>query len=197
MQFLMQEYALIRGKIQSLRSGGKPVVAALDGNSGAGKSTLAAHLAADLDAAVFHMDDYFLPPELRTPERLSIPGGNIDAERFCAEIIRGIRSAEEFGYQVFSCRDNSYTKQRARRAPIYILEGVYSLHPMWQAAVDLKLFLSVSPEEQVERILRRNGPEALQTFREKWIPMENRYFEAFRIPECCDFVICTDQDASV
>ncbi|MBS7324987.1 MAG: (d)CMP kinase, partial [Angelakisella sp.] len=37
-------------------------VIALDGRAAAGKSTLAAALAETLQAAVIHMDDFFLPP---------------------------------------------------------------------------------------------------------------------------------------
>ena len=52
-------------------------VIALDGRAAAGKSTLAAALAETLQAAVSHMDDFFLPLALRTPQRLAQPGGNI------------------------------------------------------------------------------------------------------------------------
>ena len=43
------------------------VIAAIDGRCGAGKSTLAAQLQAQLSCRVFHMDDFFLRPEQRTP----------------------------------------------------------------------------------------------------------------------------------
>ena len=52
-----------------------PVVIALDGRAASGKSTAAAILSEALGAGVVAMDDFFLPPELRTPERLSQPGG--------------------------------------------------------------------------------------------------------------------------
>ena len=46
-------------------------VIALDGRAAAGKSTLAAALAETLQAAVIHMDDFFLPLALRAPQRLA------------------------------------------------------------------------------------------------------------------------------
>ena len=46
-------------------------------------------------------------------------------------------------------------------------------------------------EEQLQRILRRNGPEKLQMFRERWIPMENKYFEAFEIEKKSMVIDCT------
>ena len=39
------------------------------------------------ELAVIHMDDFFLQPQMRTPGRLSEPGGNVDYKRFCLEVI--------------------------------------------------------------------------------------------------------------
>ena len=33
------------------------------------------------------MDDFFLRPEQRRPERFAEPGGNVDRERFAAEVL--------------------------------------------------------------------------------------------------------------
>ena len=69
-------------------------VIALDGRAAAGKSTLAAALAETLQAAVIHMDDFFLPPALRTPQRLDRPGGNIHYERFAEEVLPRLRGGQ-------------------------------------------------------------------------------------------------------
>lgn len=50
-------------------------VIALDGRAGAGKSTVAKLLAYVLDAGVAYMDDFFLPPSMRSVERLKQAGG--------------------------------------------------------------------------------------------------------------------------
>ena len=73
--------------------GGRAVIA-IDGMAASGKSNLAARLAEELDGCVIHMDDFFLPPELRTQERLSSPGGNVHYERFEAEAGEEILSME-------------------------------------------------------------------------------------------------------
>ena len=70
--------------IWPLARGGRPAVVAIDGRCGSGKTSLAALIAALFPCNVFHMDDFFLPPALRTPERLSQPGGNVDRERMLA-----------------------------------------------------------------------------------------------------------------
>ena len=55
---------------------------AIDGMSASGKSTLAQEVADKYGGSVVHMDDFFLPAELRTNKRLETPGGNIHYERF-------------------------------------------------------------------------------------------------------------------
>ena len=46
-------------------------VVAIDGKCTSGKTTLASKLAELYDCNMFHMDDFFLRPEQRTPERFA------------------------------------------------------------------------------------------------------------------------------
>ena len=57
-------------------------IIAIDGRCAAGKTTLAARLAKELGGDVIHMDDFFLPLELRTEERF----GRRSAEASPAEM---------------------------------------------------------------------------------------------------------------
>ena len=59
----------------------------IDGPCGSGKSTLADALSDALSAPIIRMDDFFLPHALKTPQRLAIPGGNVDLERLMQEVI--------------------------------------------------------------------------------------------------------------
>ena len=68
---------------------GRPALAAIDGRCGSGKSTLAGLAAHRLGCPLFHMDDFFLPPALRTPERYAASGGNVHYERVEAELLCG------------------------------------------------------------------------------------------------------------
>lgn len=70
-------------------------ILAIDGNCCAGKSKFAAQLAERFSATVFHMDDFFLRPEQRTAERLAAPGGNVDHERFRAEVLLPLTRGED------------------------------------------------------------------------------------------------------
>lgn len=162
------------------------VTVAIDGMCGSGKSTLGRVLAEIYDCNLFHMDDFFLQPEQRTPERLAEPGGNVDYERFQKEILAHLADQEGFTYQVYNCGiqalDEFVTVPHKR---LNIIEGAYSCHPYFGAPYDLQFFCKISSEEQIRRILKRNGPEMLERFKQMWIPMENRYFQTFEIEKKC------------
>ena len=51
--------------------------------------------------------------------------------------------------------------------------------------------MTVPPEVQRERILKRSGPVMLRRFVEEWIPLEELYFSSFRIEEQSQIRICT------
>jgi hypothetical protein len=166
------------------------VIIAIDGNSGAGKSTLAAFIA-DVydDCNIFHMDDFFLTPELRTEERLNEVGGNVDYVRFKKEVIGGLKSGMEFCYRKYDCQQGTF-RESVKVIPkrLNIIEGSYSMHPTLRASYDLKIFLHVDTEEQSRRVLKRNGPKMHEIFISRWIPLENRYFTEMRIKEQSDLV---------
>jgi uridine kinase len=165
-------------------------IIAIDGNCTAGKTTLAKKIADEFGMQIIHTDDFFLPFEMRTHERLNTAGGNFHYERFIEEVCGGIISGKPFEYRVFSCKTGNYdeTVTVDPQKPI-IVEGAYSLHPEIPDIYDAKIFMSVDYETQLERILERNGKDALEVFRSKWIPFENRYFDAFGIKDKCDIVI--------
>jgi uridine kinase len=158
----------------------------IDGCCGAGKTTLAAALSDAFGGApVIHMDDFFLPFSLRTPERLAQPGGNVHHERFAQEVLAGLESGGGFSYRRFHCADGSFCpKHCPGGSPLIIIEGSYSLHPAfqpaWQRLGAVTVFLSVDEEEQLRRIARRS-PEKLQAFVDKWIPLEKNYFQGYDI----------------
>ncbi len=169
--------------------GGRAVIA-IDGMAASGKSTLAARLAEELDGCVIHMDDFFLPPELRTQERLSSPGGNVHYERFEAEVAEALRSGRDFEYGVFDCSRMEITASRRIKAGgLVIVEGAYALRPELRDIYDMKIFMKIDSGLQEQRITARNGSEKAKTFKEKWIPMEMAYFKAFDVEKAADAVI--------
>ena len=179
----------ITDKIDALLERGENVVVAIDGSCTAGKTTLAAHLATKYDCCLIHMDDFFLRPEQRTPERFAQPGGNVDYERFREELLIPLQSGEAFSYRPFDCGSFTLAEPVAvTPKQLNIIEGTYCLHPHFGDVYDFKIFLSASSETQRQRILKR--PAFLhRRFFEEWIPMENRYFDHHQILRHCDLVL--------
>ncbi len=155
-------------------------VVAIDGRAAAGKSTLAQVLRDVAGAAVVHADDFFLPPEMRTEERIgakAAPGGNVHYERIQAEVLPNLRRDEAFGYRVFDCAAMRYGGTRVvPKAEIRVVEGSYVSHPALGNYADVMVFADVEQDEQMRRIEKRNGSRAAINFKNKWIPMEERFF---------------------
>ncbi|MBQ8389890.1 MAG: hypothetical protein IJX52_02795 [Oscillibacter sp.] len=169
---------------------GRPLLVAIDGGAGSGKSTLAGELQRIYDCPVFHMDDFFLRPHQRTPERLDTPGGNVDHERFLSEVLLPWSRGETVRYRRWDCHAQAFCPTaELPPAPLAIVEGSYSCHPALREHYGLTVFLSVSPALQRRRIEGRNAPEVRQRFFDLWIPLEQRYFEAFNIPGHCDLTL--------
>ena len=168
------------------------VVLGIDGHSGAGKSTLAQNLAGHYGAAVISMDHFYLPADLRTPERICSPGETIHWERMLSEVAPHLRAGKAFSYQVFDCGAMCYTHSvQIHAAPLVIVEGCYALHPNLADVYNLRVFLCCSPAVQRERILKRNITNATQFF-ERWIPLENAYFKRYGMPNQDHMVINTE-----
>ena len=55
----------------------------------------------------------------------------------------------------------------------------------------MTVFLTCEAEEQRRRLLNREGPEGLPNFLEKWIPLEEHYFEGVGLPAAGDLVLDT------
>ena len=162
-------------------------VVAIDGMCASGKSTLAAFLASVFDCNVIHVDDFFLPLEKRTAERLAEIGGNMDRERL-AEVLEGAVRGD-FSYRPYQCWRGALGDELAFEAkPLLIVEGSYSMHHELCRYYDIRVFSQISAEEQLARIESRN-PELVSSFVNEWIPMENRYFEGMNTAENADFVI--------
>ena len=185
----MDRLEVITQHINRLLEQKQKVIAAIDGKCTSGKTTLAARLAEIYDCNVLHMDDFFLRPEQRTPERFAQVGGNVDYERFHREVLLPLLSGKEFSYRPFDCK--TFTLSDPVQVPdkkLTIIEGSYSMHPHFGNPYDLKIVLTVDTQTQCQRVLER--PAFLQErFLTQWIPMENRYFECFSIFDNADIIL--------
>lgn len=180
--------------IETLVAQGKgPVIVAVDGRCASGKTTFAARCAQVFsDCSLFHMDDFFLPFAKRTPERLAQPGGNVDYERALEEVFAPLSRGEDVELRAFDCSDGSF--RPAVTCPfrrLNIVEGSYSHHPALAGYSQVKIFLTCSPETQLDRLAVRESSESLENFKTRWIPMEERYFAALDVQAGSQVVVDT------
>jgi len=168
-----------------------PFTLVMDGRSGSGKSCFAACLQAVFQASIVHMDDFFLPPARKTPERLAQPGANVDLERFAAEVSPSLRTGQQITYRPYSCQTGVLCQPITLPvSQLVVVEGVYSMNPALDFPYDASIFLTVAPEIQSARILQRNGADMLRRFQQEWIPLEEMYFSALQVPDRAD--LCYD-----
>ena len=162
------------------------VLVAIEGGSASGKTTLGELLQSVYGCPVFH-------PEQRTEARFAQPGGNVDRERFLEEVLIPLRGGKPVDYRRFDCATFTVAPpQRIEPGTLNIVEGAYSMHPDLAPYYDLSVFLAISAEKQRERILKRNAPAQAKQFFDRWIPFEQRYFDALDVQNRCDLVLSAD-----
>ncbi len=180
--------------IDSLPNSSTPFLIAVDGRCASGKTTLSQALSSRIGCPVVHMDHFFLPPSMRTPERLSQPGGNVDRERFAEEVLAPLKAGLglPFSYRPFDCHARDFGAPiEIPASSAVIVEGSYACHPELVDAYDLRVFMTVSPEVQAARISARNGEASARIFATRWIPLEEAYFSAFGVSDLCEMVFDT------
>ena len=174
---------ILRELLQRIRTQDHPLIT-IDGPCASGKTTLAKQLAEALPAAVVHTDDYVIPHALKTAERLAVPGGNCDAERLVREVVMPWKCRLPVRMRRYDCKtDRLLPEEWLPEKDVLILEGSYCNLPAIRQESDLRIFLEISREEQQARLRQRETPESLRRFDERWIPLENAYFTAYRLPD--------------
>lgn len=171
-------------KIQRLLADKERVIVAIDGMAASGKTTLAGELDRIFSATVIHMDDFFLPTELRTAERYAQIGGNVHYERFIDEVLKPLQGHDMLAFRRFDCHSMAYSiVEPFYPKQLIIVEGAYALHPKFGRYYDMPIVLRIEADEQKKRILARNGTDGWKNFEQRWIPMENAYLSELRSPQ--------------
>lgn len=156
----------------------------LDGPCCGGKTTMAEMLSRVLDAAVIHMDDFYVPHAQKTAERLSMPGGNADVERLCSELLEPWLMHGEAAYRPYCCREDRLLDPISIPArKVTVIEGCYSNLPAIRSHADVRLFLRIDADEQRQRLLMREGAAGVPAFERRWLPLEQAYFTAYSLPD--------------
>lgn len=191
-QNLLMKLTNVISSITELQLTKHHLVIAIDGMCASGKSSIGEVLGRYFPSRIIHMDDFFLPYNLRTKARYDEIGGNIDYDRFKTEVIDNLD--KNICYKPYDCKTNTFSKEKSLPlCDITIIEGSYALNPKFGEYYDLSVFVEVSSNEQIERIKIRNGISQVTIFKDKWIKFENNYFEYFNIKERTNFIINTSE----
>lgn len=179
-------YDELFGKMEELRGTYNAFAVAIDGMAGAGKTTLAAYLSKKYGAPVVHLDDFRLPPAERPKGWETIPGGDVDFERFEEEIVAPWMEKRPLVYTTVDPVTGEMLDRRALPdGQMFLFEGTYIMHPMIRDFFDLRLFVRVGAEEQARRLAAakvRAG--ALPT--ETRLDLERAYFDAYMTEALAD-----------
>ena len=175
----------IRRHLEERRnSDAERLLVTIDGPCASGKTTLAEKLAAGFDATVVRTDDYVIPHAQKTPERLAIPGGNCDSDRLVREVVAPWKRGDPVITRRYDCRnDRLLPEEKLPDGRMLILEGSYCNLPVIREYADVRVFVNTPWEIRKERLIRRESPKYLQMFYDRWIPLEDNYFEAYGLPD--------------
>ncbi len=188
-RILRDEYAIyfpVIYRVEECLLRSERVTIAIDGPCGGGKSSLAALLADLFPSRVLHMDDYYLPLQQRSPGWETTPCDNMDLQRFLHQALLPASRGEAIAYQPYSCQEGRLLETRMLpAAPLTIVEGSYSHHPLLAPHYDLKIYLYCHHREQLKRLQRRESTH-LDAYLQRWIPLEETYFRACHVVLQCD-----------
>lgn len=164
---------------------------AIEGCCGAGKTTFANLAASEFGCEIIPMDWYYLPFCKRIPDWKTVPGENMDFERFDLEVARNRDAGSAFLIRRYDPKNDCFTDKKMidPKRPI-IVEGSYCRHPKVRLHYDGTMYIRCSPQTQEARLLQREK-ENYQGFADLWIPLEAAYSRLYRIEENSDIVVET------
>ena len=85
------------------------------------------------------------------------------------QVLAPLSRGEPARFSPYRCHTGAYGPPVSLSpAPLVLVEGVYALHPA---------------------LRDRGGPELLARFQGEWVPLEDRYFQACRVRDCCQLVL--------
>jgi uridine kinase len=162
----------------------------IDGPGGAGKSSLCAALAAlDSRITIVHMDDFFVPPDQRTPPVDEV-GRQIDWRRVIEQVVAPLANGKRGRYQRFDWDSQALEEWHDVPATgIVLLDGVYSTREEIAPFLDQRTWVSVARDLGIERGIDRDGEESRDWWYTDWLEDEDRYILTERPEDLADVVI--------
>ena len=137
----------------------------IDGPDAAGKTTLANALAALTGLPRLCADDFLAPPEVRYAR------GPLDPDGYYADAF-----------------DLAALRRAVESHDTVIADGVFLFRPELDDLWDVRIYLDVDPDEQLRRVLARDGADTLERYDKRYRPAYDAYKRAVRPHEIADVV---------
>ncbi len=146
------DYQNLLSNLSELSSG---QIIAIDGPAGAGKTTLANQLAVDIaNSEVIHIDDLYQGWSDAFSARLSAS--------VISQILLPISQKMDFNYDIYDWHSNKFHKSKVvPKDKIYILDGVGAGQKQYRPYLTKIIWLNISDEIGLSRVLQRDGTEIL------------------------------------
>jgi uridine kinase len=146
------DYQNLLSNLSELSSG---QIIAIDGPAGSGKTTLANQLAADIaDVEIIHVDDLYQGWSDAFSARLTAS--------VISQILLPISQKLDFNYEIYDWRSNKFLKSKlVSKSKIYILDGVGAGQRQYRPFLAKIIWLNISDEIGLSRVLQRDGAEIL------------------------------------
>lgn len=160
--------------VERARAGRALTLVGIGGHGASGKSTLASLIP---DAQVVSTDGFW-------------DGSGFAIDRVRSEVIDPLLTGREARFTAWDWAAQRPGGVRSI-APtgVVVVEGVCALHRTLRDAYEVRLWVDAPVELRLERGVARDGEQARSTWRDLWIPREERYVERDRPIECAHLVV--------
>jgi uridine kinase len=142
------QYQTLLSNLEHLKNGD---LIAIDGPAGSGKSTLAKSLLRDIpNSIIIAVDDLYDGWADAFSPRLTA--------RVIEQVLEPISKNQDFRYDIYDWHKAKFVKSKViSRDQVYILEGVCAGHQQFRGFIDVLIWLDVSDEIGLARVLDRDG----------------------------------------
>ncbi len=158
---------------------GECIVITIDGPAGSGKTTLAKELSSVLDSCyTIHMDDLYEGWDSTL---------NLKLTAKLKTILSNVKNGNRISFRPFDWVESKFASQVDVAAPKFlIIEGVGSGQSCVREFVSLSLWIEVSPDLGLERVIKRDGP-LIAEFMPAFIVAQNAHFEKEATKKSADY----------
>ena len=176
------KFADVISALRNLDAGGRQLVVLIDGPAGAGKTTLAEIISTIFTSVTtVHMDDLY--------DGWNTPLNSDLYSRIQLQILKPHLNSESSSYEVYDWAERSFhSKKQLPVRKILVVVGVGSAGIENRKLADLIVFIDVSPELGLNRVLKRDGLE-LSNEMQGWQVMETEHFENDGTKRAADFLV--------